>query len=276
MAPQMSREEFAQRLHTQLISRYRDVSVSVDEARFALRIEAQGIDTALPLTPLYNACERKPAEVASLIASFVADVETRLTPTDGVSFALSRVLWCVRSERYLGDLSRSAELLQRPLGGDLVAFVAEALPGSLMRGIPQSTWREAGHDDDAVRHAADTATTARFENVVERVAAADRIPADGWRLASDVLFQGSVLVDPAVLRAFSERAGGDVLFCNPDRSVVLALPAALPSARHFTMRAVREWREAMNPVSRDLYISDGSSLRALPRRRGNLMPWLAE
>jgi hypothetical protein len=44
------------------------------------------------------------------------------------------------------------------------------------------------------------------------------------------------------------------------------------------MRAVRAWREAMNPVSRSILVTDGASLRELraaPRRDGfELLGWL--
>ena len=46
-----------------------------------------------------------------------------------------------------------------------------------------------------------------------------------WRMAGDTLFQGSILMAPDVIRAFVERAGGDVLIGVPDRGVALALPA---------------------------------------------------
>ncbi|HEY5389243.1 MAG TPA: hypothetical protein VIJ83_01715, partial [Solirubrobacteraceae bacterium] len=114
----------------------------------------------------------------------------------------------------------------------------------------------------------------------ERMAKTDRIPTDGWRVASEPLFQGSLLMAPAVLEAFAHRAGGDVLLGVPDRGVVLALPAALPTAERFERRVTREWRDAMNPCSRELLITDGRSLRAASRRKRlsgpAVLPWLAE
>jgi len=59
---------------------------------------------------------------------------------------------------------------------------------------------------------------------------------------------------------------------------VLALPAGLPSAERFRMRVVRAWRESMNPVSRAVLVTDGTSLvelRRSPRRPGfELLGWL--
>ena len=100
----------------------------------------------------------------------------------------------------------------------------------------------------------------------------DRIPADGWRVASEPLFQGSLLMAPAVLAAFAERAGGDVMLGVPDRGVVLALPAALPSAERFERRVLREWREAMNPCSRELLITDGPIAARVSRRIAGVRP----
>jgi hypothetical protein len=99
-------------------------------------------------------------------------------------------------------------------------------------------------------------------------------------MAGDTLYQGSILMAPDVLRAFVERAGGDVLIGVPDRSIALAMPAALPAAQRFAQRVLREWREAMNPCSRDMLLTDGESLRPVPRRRAAaaamILPWLGE
>ena len=85
---------------------------------------------------------------------------------------------------------------------------------------------------------------------------------------------------PRVLAAFAERAGGDVLLGAPDRGAVLALPASLPSSDRFQRRVLKEWREAMNPCSRELLITDGQRLRAVSRRSQTsgpvVLPWLAE
>jgi hypothetical protein len=162
----------------------------------------------------------------------------------------------------------------------MTAFAAEELPGSIMRGVPRNEWTSAGLTDDDVQSATTANTAERFAPLAVRVTQTDRIPADGWRVASEPLFQGSLLMAPSVLEAFATRAGGDVLLGNPDRSVVLALPASLPSAERFERRVVHEWRNAMNPCSRELMITDGRSLRSLSRKTRLsgpvVLPWLAE
>jgi hypothetical protein len=274
------RGTFAERIRVQLISRYHGAKVEVDQARFALHVTGSGLDLMLPLSPLYHACERRPDSVPELIGEYVTSVEYQLTPQPAVALSTSRLLWCVRSDRFLGSHGRVGDLLRAPIGADMTAFVAEELPGSIMRGVPRDEWASQGLSDVDVQRAATVNTAERFEPLVARIARTDRIPADGWRVASDSLFQGSLLMAPRVLAAFAERAGGEVLLGLPDRGVVLALPASLPAADRFQRRVVREWREAMNPCSRELLITDGQALRAVSRRSRTsapvVLPWLAE
>ena len=275
-----SRGAFADRIRLQLISRYHGANVEVDQARFALHVTGSGLDLILPLAPLFHACERQPDRVPVLIGEYVTSVEHQLTPRPAVALSTSRLLWCVRNDRFLGSHGRVGDLLRAPVGADLTAFVAEELPGSIMRGVPREEWASQGMSDEDVRRTASANTVERFEPLVGRIARTDRIPADGWRVASDSLFQGSLLMAPRVLAALAERAGGEVLLGVPDRGAVLALPAGLPSADRFQRRVLKEWREAMNPCSRELLITDGRGLRALSRRSRTsapvVLPWLAE
>ncbi|HXA27728.1 MAG TPA: hypothetical protein VN193_03185 [Candidatus Angelobacter sp.] len=281
MSTAEERAAFAERLRLQLQARYREQTVTVDAPRFALRLTGGGVDATLPLAALENAVVREPQRTSSLIADFVRAVEGRMQPPPGAGFSPARVLWCVRSRSYLDELSRSAELLRRDVGGDLVAFVAEALPGAIMRGVPRGEWEQRGFDGAAVAAAADANTAARFASVAERVRSAERVPGDGWQYAGDPLFASSLLLVPDVLRAFADRAGGDVLIGVPDRALVLAIPASSPGADRFARRVQQAYRDAMTPVSRDVLVTDGSNLRTLPRadrkRRGpTLMAWLQD
>jgi hypothetical protein len=272
------RSAFAERMRLQLRSRYRTAEVEVDLEGFALRLRASGMEARLPLGPLHQACRREPERTATLISEWVGRAERQLSPRSGLEPRPGRLLWCVRGERYLESLNRAGELVTRPMGAGMVAFVAEELPGSVMRGLSRGDLEAVGLGGEAARERADTNTATRFAWLPERIHGAPRVPADGWRLGSDTLFQGSVLTVSEVLAAFAERAGGEVLLAVPDRSVVLAIPASLPGAVRFRMRVVREWREAMNPVSRDLLVTDGVSLRPegpRPRRPGfELLGWL--
>ena len=276
----MERGAFAERIRLQLVSRYRGANVEVDTARFALHVTGSGLDLMLPLAPLYHACERAPDRIPALIGEYVASVEHQLTPQPAMALSTSRLLWCVRNDRFLASHGRVGDLLRTPIGADMTAFVAEELPGLIMRGVPRDEWTSQGLSDEDVQVTATANTAERFEPLVARIARTDRIPADGWRVASDSLFQGSLLLAPRVLGAFAERAGGDVLLGVPDRGAVLALPASLPSAERFQRRVLKEWREAMNPCSREVLVTDGERLRAASRRSRIsgpvVLPWLAE
>lgn len=273
------RAAFAERIRVQLTSRYRGARVDVDDERFALHVTGDGLDTTLPLAPLQQAVLRDPGQTPALIARFVTGVESQLTPRAYGGFTVDALLWCVRSAEYMRGIARAAELLVRQMPGDLVAFAAETLPQSSMRGVPRSDWAAAGLDDATVEAAVDRNTKRRFAHLVDRIRTADRVPADGWRMAGDHMFQGSALLLPAVLTALAERGGGDVLVAVPDRGVVLALPSRLPAASVFDRRVTREWRESMNPCSHEILETDGVVLRRRDPgggRRAWVFPWLAQ
>lgn len=272
------RAAFAERVRLQLRSRYRDVTFDVDPERFALRLRGAGVDSSLPLAPLHQTVRRDPAAAAAHIARYVASVEHQLQPHVATTFATSRALWCVRSERYLRGLSRAGELLTTQLPGGLVAFVAEELPGSIMRGVPREDWEQAGVTESELRSAAQENGERRFMRLAERIRSADRIPKDGWRMSADPLFQGSGLLAQSVLGALLQRCDGDVLLGNPDRSVLLAMPAASPTAARFTQRVTQEFRDALNPVSSAVFRYGGEGLSVVtPGRRrisSPVLPWL--
>lgn len=274
------RYAFAERMRLQIASRYGGATVEVDGDRFRLRVTGPGVETSLPLAPLHQACTRDPANAPALIASFVASVEKQLTSPDPAGLSTSRLLWCVRNAASIAEMARAADLMSVRVGATMVGFIAEALPGSIMRGVPRQEWEAAGLNDDAVRAVADVNTERHFERLVGRIRRADRVPSDGWRVAGDPLFQGSILLVPAVLEALRTLAGGDVLLGAPDRGVAYVLAAGLPAAARFDRRVRREWREAMNPCSSEVLVYDGESVRTAPRparKAGTLvLPWLME
>ena len=118
---------------------------------------------------------------------------------------------------YLAELARASDLLVVEIATTLSAFVAEDVPGSIMRGVPREEWDARGLSDDEIRAIASVNTEERFAPLVQRINTIERIPADGWRMAGDVLYQGSVLMAPLVLAALVERSAGDVLVATPDR-----------------------------------------------------------
>lgn len=271
---------FTKRLLLQLRSRYRGVAIDADPDTFAVRVVGAGVASTLPLSPLQQACRRDPGQESTLITAWVRSVDRQMTPGVKAAISLARLVWCVRSQRYLESVNRAADLIRRDVGADLVAFVAETLPGSVMRGIPLTDLDAAGHSAATARAAADANTANRFAAIPARIRGTDRVPSDGWRLSSDVLFQGSVVLVPDILAAFVERTGGEVLIGLPDRALVLVVAADGLNADRFAMRVLRQYREAMDPCSREVLISDGSSLRELRRRRPRrgleLLTWIRD
>ena len=258
------RAAFMERVRIQLQARYRELTVSPDVGRWGLRLSGPGVDVRLPLTPLHQAVLREPARAAALIGDFVRSAEAQLTPSMPLQLSLARTLWCVRTAAYVAEHTRGEDLLVRPVAGQLVAFVAEQLPNSIMRGVPREEW---SHDGEAAVIAATDRNTARhFAPYVERIAAATRVPRDGWQFSGDPLFEGSMVVVPDVLAALVARAGGDVLLATPDRGLVLAVPVDSAGATDFQRRVVRTWRAAMNPCTTDVLRTDGVSVTAVPHR----------
>ncbi len=256
------RNAFLERIRLQLQARYRELSVQADVGRWGLRLRGPGVDVRLPLSPLHAAVLRTPSRTGALIADFVRAAEAQLTPSTPLALSLARTIWCVRTADYLAEHTRTADLLVRPVAGDLVAFVAEHLPNSIMRGVPREEWA-AEHGDDRVAAETDRNTERHFARYPGRIRAAERVPRDGWSFSGDPLFEGSMLVVPSVLRALAERAGGDVFLATPDRGRVLAVPVAAPGAGEFERRVVRTWREAMHPCSRQVVRTDGSTVTAV-------------
>lgn len=259
------RVAFVERLRIQFESRYRDLEVEADPAAFAIRLRGPGLDVSLPLAPLHDDCARTPSRTPRLIMDFVNASAGRLAHRSPSALSLGRVLWCVRTAEYLEDHSGASDLLTAPVAGPLVAFAAEALPGAVMRGIPRDEWVGAGLDDRRVRDAADRNTAARFAGTVERIAAADRVPRDGWRLTGDLVFQSSLLTVTAVLEALRRLAGGDVLVAAPERSAVLAIAAGDDDATaRFRQRVLRTFRESLTPLSRTVLVAGEDGLREPP------------
>ena len=269
------RSAFLERLRLQFESRYGDLRIEADPARFGIRLRGPGLDASLPLAPLYNDCVRTPSRTPRLIVDFVNASQSQLARRAPGALSLARVLWCVRTREYLEDHAAAADLLTAPVAGPLVAFAAEALPGAVMRGIPRDEWTGAGLDDARVRDAADQNTAARFAGLVERIAGSDRVPRDGWRLTGDLVFQSSLLVVPAALEALRRLARADVLVAVPERTVVLAVPAGDDEATvRFRQRVLRSFREALSPLSRAVLVAGDNGLRELvstPRERISLL-----
>ena len=150
----------------------------------------------------------------------------------------------------------------RDVGGDLVAFISEIASGSVMRGIPRTEWERGGMSDDHGAHSPTRTprnASQRWRSASSSGRASPRRLAAGWRRT----VQASILVVPAVLRAFTERAGGDV--------VIGALPrighscSRFPGRRQdarFRHRATQAYREAIAPCTSELLVTNGATITA--------------
>ena len=144
----MDRGTFAERVRLQLLSRYRGSDVEVDTSRFALHVNGSGIDLMLPLAPLHHACERQPDKVPALIGEYVASVEHQLTPQPAIALSTSRLLWCVRNDRFLALGLSPTTLSEGLLGeGTEVArhYAYRADPSKI---IARSVWKAGMETSD--------------------------------------------------------------------------------------------------------------------------------
>ncbi len=185
------------------------------------------------------------------------------------------LLWCVRAGRDVRAHRRARELVLRDLPAGLCAFVAEALPGEIMRGVSQPAAAQAGVSEAALRAHADENTAARFQGWVGSL---DRIPtASPWRFGGDVLFTTSLLLVPEFLRTLAERGGGSARLAAPARALVLAGPGSEPDGARFAREVRRVFRTTPNAVSAAVLRTDGRALQAEPARmpgaRRSWWPW---
>src|SRR5258708_16468257 len=126
------RDAFAERVRIQLAARHPQLTVVADTSRYGLRLTGPGVDVRLPLLPLQAACIRDPSRAALLIADFVRQTETGITPTTPTAVPLARLTWCVRTTEYLSDHSREGDLLVREVARSLGPVAVRQPPHSVM------------------------------------------------------------------------------------------------------------------------------------------------
>lgn len=176
------------------------------------------------------------------------------------------LILCVRSTRYMQGV-RQEELVSRAVCGDLHAFVAARQPGLVMQGLSQGALLQAGLDAGLAWDTAQSNTEAHFAPLVDRLSGSGRNPRDGWRLRGDVLFQGSVLLVPAVLEALHSLAGQELWLGIPERGTLLAIGKGAEGAPLFPDRVRREFRRAMEPCSSLVFIFGEDGLKVADTRR---------
>ncbi len=273
------RQQFQERILTQLRARYPGWQFSAGADDFAAVATQGEARVLLSLTTLYQRTRLPGASVPEQISAYVAGVARRLSAQAAAAETSAldpeRLVWCVRTERTIGAYSRAPELCLRSLPAGLVAFVAEALPGEVMRGVSVRDAAQAGVDQDQLTSAADRNTDLRLHRWREVLAKSRE--RDRWLFTEDVLFSSSLLVVPAFLRALAHRGGGRAMLSAPDRGMVVAAvgPGMSPELLRHSVRRI--YTLADSPLTPRLLATDGHSLELDPseQAQSQLPSWLS-
>ena len=271
-----SRAEFQLRLLTQLRSRYPDWTLDGAPDGFGIRARKQTAQVTLTLDTLYESCRRDEASTPARISSFVAATGPRLaaaeaSPGSGPGPDPEALVWCVRLEKVVRGYSRSPELVTRPLPGGLLAFVSEALPGEVMRGVSAEEAAAAGLSPERLVELADRNTSLRLGGWREVL---DGRPGQRrWLFSEDTLFSSSLLLVPEFLEAVARKGGGEAALLVPDRGMVVAAvgdAAGPPQLRHLARRL---YGMARSPLIPQVLTTDGRSLSMHPAEAQPRRPW---
>ncbi len=270
------RGEFQLRLLTQLRSRYPDWSLEAAPDGFGVLARKDRAQVTLTLETLYASCRQEEVSTPARISSFVAAAGPRLaaaeaSPESGAAPDPDALMWCVRLERVVRGYSRSPELVTRPLPGGLLAFVSEALPGEVMRGVSAEEAGAAGLAPDRLAEMADRNTALRLQGwreILNQHSAQRR-----WLFSEDPLFSSSLLLVPEFLAALAQRGGGEAALLVPDRGMVVGAvgeAAAPPQLQHLARRL---YGMAKSPLIPQVLATDGSSVVLHPAESVPRRPW---
>ncbi len=270
------RREFQLRLLTQLRARYPDWALEAAPDGFGVLARKERALVTLTLETLHGSCVQEPAATPALISSFVAAAAPRLaaaeaSPDSGAAPDPDALLWCVRLEKVVRSYSRSPELVTRPLPGGLLAFVSEALPGEVMRGVSTAEAGAAGLAPERLAELADRNTSLRLGGWREIL---NQHPGQRrWLFSEDPLFSSSLVVVPEFLAALAQRGGGEAALLVPDRGMVVGAVGEAASPAQLQHLSRRLYGMARNPLIPQLLATDGTTVvlhpaEAVPRR-----PW---
>lgn len=271
------RQQFVERILAQLRSRYPSWEFRESDQGFAVIGLKDHSRVSISLTTLHQAVQREGSVVPEEILRFVQGVAPRLSSAEageGISSdgpQLDTIVWCVRTRKVINRYPRAAELLTRDMAAGLVAFVAEALPGEIMRGVSQDDAAAGGMDPSALAEAADRNTAVRLQGWRQLLEVA---PVHGrWLFTQDSLFSSSLLMVEDFLRAVAARGRGSALLLAPDRGVLVAgldegeNPAQM---RHIGRRL---YARANSPLCPQLLTTDGKSVFVHPSENLPRRPW---
>ncbi|MHB1640439.1 MAG: hypothetical protein ACYCUD_11490 [Candidatus Dormibacteria bacterium] len=271
------RQEFQTRILVQLRARYPAWEFRAVEDGFAISGSRDRLAVSFSLTTLHQSVTRPGAEVPQEISRFVAAAASRLAGAEegatGGEWAPDpdTLVWCVRTERVIRRYPRADELLTRALPAGLLAFVAEALPGEVMRGVSRLEAERAGLGETQLAARAGHNTRVRLDRWRERLAVPP--PHGRWLFTEDVLFSSSLLLVPDFLRSVAEKGGGAACLLVPDRGVLVA--AAGDGADPDQLRHIgrRLYGRATSPLIPQLLATDGSEIALHPSERAPRRPW---
>jgi hypothetical protein len=271
------RQQFVERILAQLRSRYPSWEFREHEQGFGVTALKDHARVAISLTTLHQAVQREGAVVPQEILRFVQAVAPRLSSAEAGEGGLAdapqpdTIVWCVRTRKVINRYPRAQELLTREMAAGLTAFVAEALPGEIMRGVSRDEAARGGLSPEALLEAADRNTAVRLQGWRELLAAP---PTHGrWLFTQDSLFSSSLLLVPEFLQAAAARGRGSALLLAPDRGVVvvgLDEGENAPQMRHIGRRL---YGRATSPLSPQLLASDGQSVFLHPSETVPRRPW---
>ena len=270
------RQEFQLRLLTQLRARYPDWSLEAAPDGFGILARKDRARVTLTLETLYGSCRQEEAATPALISSFVAAAAPRLaaaeaSPESGPAPDPDALVWCVRLEKVVRRYSRSPELVTRSLPGGLVAFVSEALPGEVMRGVSATEAEAAGLPPERLAAMADRNTSLRLGGWRGTL---DQHPGQRrWLFSDDPLFSSSLVVVPEFLAALAQRGGGEAALLVPDRGMVVGAvgeAAGPPQLQHLSRRL---YGMARSPLIPQVLATDGTTVVLHPVEAAPRRPW---
>jgi hypothetical protein len=278
-APQLDppRQQFTERLVNQLRARYRTWEFEPAEDGFAVIARKQQTRVSLSLTTLYQAAAAPGAVIPAEILRFVQAAGPRLSAAESAPVPEGGVpdpealVWCVRTRKMISRYPRAGELLTRELPGGLLAFVSEALPGEIMRGVSRQQAAEGGLDEAELVRRSDHNTALRLQRWAQQLATP---PKEGrWVFRQDVLFSSSLLLVAPFLRAVAERGQGTATLLVPDRGTLVAAVGdgdRTPQLRHLARRL---YGMADSPLIPYLLRTDGEHLELHPGEAAARRPW---
>jgi hypothetical protein len=271
------RQRFLERMLVQLRSRYSDWEFNPARDGFGITARKDRALVSLSLTTLHQATLRSGAAVPEDISRFVAAAGPRLSGAEDSPELGSGTLdhealvWCVRAERAIRRYPRSDELVTRQLPGGLLAFVSEALPGEIMRGISRHDAAAAGLSEEELSARADHNTAARLGRWSDHLA---KPPEHGrWLFTDDVLFSSSLLLVEPFLKEVAQRGGGEATLLVPDRGMLVAAVGDGASPDQLRRVSSRLYRLAISPLIPYLLVTDGKDIQLHPSERRERRIW---